>query len=223
MMCVSEAPSARLRSTYSRSFRLSTCARISRAVEGHDVIPITRMMLPIDGPSTAASAIASGRNGITRNHSVTRISTPPTRPPKNPAVTPTSDPMTIASTVAASPTSRLMRAPQITWVSTLRPRWSVPSGKSPLGCAHAGFWVVLTPCSPAESASSGAAIAMRITSASSTSPTMPGRLRRYSRHAAASARRRRSHAILRGDARAAALTPHPPADRASRTAGPPAG
>ena len=71
--CVCDAPSARLRSTYSRSLSVSTWARTSRAIDGHDVIPITRMMFWIDGPSTAASTIASGRNGITRNHSVSRI------------------------------------------------------------------------------------------------------------------------------------------------------
>ncbi len=34
---------------------------------------------------------------------------------------PTTDPMTIARIVAASPTSRLMRAPQTNCVHTLRP------------------------------------------------------------------------------------------------------
>ena len=36
--------------------------------DGHDVMPITRMMLRTDGPRIAASTMASGRNGITRNH-----------------------------------------------------------------------------------------------------------------------------------------------------------
>ena len=85
---------------------------MTRAVAGHEVIPMTRMMFSTDGPSTAASAIASGRNGITRNHSVTRMSTPPTRPPKNPATMPTHVPITIASTVAVRPMSRLIREPQ---------------------------------------------------------------------------------------------------------------
>ena len=60
---------------------VSTCARTSRAIDGQEVMPITMMMFWIDGPSTAASTIASGRNGITRNHSVSRISTEPTQPP----------------------------------------------------------------------------------------------------------------------------------------------
>ena len=81
MRCAPDAPSARLRSTYSRSLSVSTWDRTSRAVDGQEVIPMTMMMFSTDAPSTAASAIASGRNGITRNHSVSRISTPPTRWP----------------------------------------------------------------------------------------------------------------------------------------------
>ena len=48
---------------------------------GHDVIPITSTMFQIDRASTDASTIASGRNGITRNHSVIRIRTPSVQPP----------------------------------------------------------------------------------------------------------------------------------------------
>ena len=70
---------------------------------------MTRMMFWTDGPRIAASTIASGRNGITRNHSVTRMSTPPIAPPKKPAGIPTTEPMRTASIVAARPTSRLMR------------------------------------------------------------------------------------------------------------------
>ena len=84
---------------------------MSRAFCGQDVIPITRMMFLIDGPRIAASTMASGRNGITRNHSVIRMRTAPKTPPRKPATIPTMEPISIASTVAASPTSRLMRAP----------------------------------------------------------------------------------------------------------------
>ena len=84
---------------------------MTRAFDGHEVIPMTRMMFSIDGPRIAASTIASGRNGITRNHSVTRIRIEPTMPPRKPATMPTTEPITIASTVAARPTIRLMRAP----------------------------------------------------------------------------------------------------------------
>ena len=158
--CQSDAPSARLRSTYRRSLSVSTCARISRAGAGHDVIPMTRMMFSIDGPRIAASTMASGRNGMTRNHSVRRMRTASVQPPMKPAVIPTTEPMTMARTVAARPTSRLMRAPQMNCVSTLRPRWSVPSGPNFDGLAHAGLAVVLTACRPAESARSGAASAI---------------------------------------------------------------
>ena len=104
---------------------------------------MTRMMFRIDGPRIAASAIASGRNGITRNHSVSRISTPPMRPPKKPAAMPTTEPISIARTVAARPTSRLIREPQMNCVSTSRPRSSVPSGPNSDGLAKAGLSVVL--------------------------------------------------------------------------------
>ena len=123
---------------------VSTWARIRRAVEGQDVIPMTRMMLRIDGPSTAARTIASGRKGMTRNHSVIRMSTLPTQPPKNPAVIPTTEPITIARMVAARPTRRLMRDPHTNWVQTLRPRLSVPMGPNFDGLAHTGLPVALT-------------------------------------------------------------------------------
>ena len=72
-----------------------------------------------------------------------------------------------------------MREPQMNWVMTPRPRWSVPSGNS-AACAQAGFSVELTALSPAASASSGAARAIRTTSTRIVSPIIPGRLPRYS-------------------------------------------
>ena len=48
---------------------------MTRAVPGQDVIPITMITLRTFGPRMEASTIASGRKGMTRNHSVTRIST----------------------------------------------------------------------------------------------------------------------------------------------------
>ena len=116
---------------------------MSRAGWGQDVIPITMMMLRTDGPRIAASTIASGRNGITRNHSVIRISTPPILPPKKPAAIPTIEPITTASSVATRPTSRLVRAPQMNCVRTSRPRASVPSGANSAGLANVGLWTVL--------------------------------------------------------------------------------
>ena len=61
---------------------VSVWARISSAVPGHDVTPMTMTMLSSDRPSTVAITIASGRNGITRNHSVSRNRIAPVQPPK---------------------------------------------------------------------------------------------------------------------------------------------
>ena len=72
--------------------------------------------------------MASGRNGITRNHSVSRKKIRPTHPPKKPETSPIRVPITIEISVAISPTSREMREPQISRVSTERPFSSVPSG-----------------------------------------------------------------------------------------------
>ncbi len=122
MTCMFDAPSARLRSTYRRCFIVRTCARTSRAVTGHDVTPMTKMMLRTDGPRIAASTIASGRKGMTRNHSVKRGGVAASiQPPKKPAATPTTVPMTIAIIVAASPTSRLTRAPYTNCAQTGSP------------------------------------------------------------------------------------------------------
>ena len=71
---------------------------------GHDVTAMTMMMLVSERLSTEASTIANGRNGITRNQSVSRISTASVHPPKKPDVTPTSEPIAIVRTVAARPT-----------------------------------------------------------------------------------------------------------------------
>ena len=139
---------------------------------------MTRMMFCTDGPRTAASTMARGRKGITRNHSVTRMSTESTAPPKKPATMPTAEPMTMARTVAASPTSSEMREPQMNCVMTSRPRWSVPSGGNSEGGAQAGLSVELTALSPASSASSGAARAIRMASTRIVSPIIPGTLLR---------------------------------------------
>ena len=85
-------------------------------------MPITKMMFQTERPITDASTIASGRNGITRNHSVIRISDASTRPPTNPATTPTSEPRVIVTTVAARPTKRLIRLPHTNWAHTDRRR-----------------------------------------------------------------------------------------------------
>ncbi len=49
---------------------------------GQLVTPMTIAMLSSDRPRTLASTIASGRNGITRNQSVSRISAESVNPPR---------------------------------------------------------------------------------------------------------------------------------------------
>ena len=105
----------------------SVWLRISSAVPGQLVTPITIAMLSNDRPSTLASTIASGRNGSTRNHSVSRNSTAAGHPSKNPDISPTRVPITIEISVASNPTPSEMREPQISSVSTERPLSSVPS------------------------------------------------------------------------------------------------
>ena len=109
----------------------SVCARISRAVADQPVTPITMMTAMIRGTvggNTTARTIASGRYGMTRNHSVNRLRMPPVGPRKWPEPMPIRVPITIAITVAQRPTSSEMRLPQITIVSTDRPALSVPNG-----------------------------------------------------------------------------------------------
>ena len=178
---------------------VSTCARISLAVAGHDVTPITMMMFVTDRPITAASTIASGRKGMTRNHSVNRMSTEPGSPPKKPATMPTTEPITIAITVAASPTSRLMREPQTNCAQTLRLRLSVPSGGNSDGVAQRGLSTALIGVSSERSASSGAARAIPTTRTSTTRPIIPAVELRYSAQFCASERRRRCQAMRRAE------------------------
>ena len=47
---------------------------MSRAVPAQDVTPMTMMIVTVEPPRTVASTIANGRNGITRNQSVSRCS-----------------------------------------------------------------------------------------------------------------------------------------------------
>ena len=104
---------------------------------------------------------------------------PPIQPPKKPAAIPTIDPMRTPMSVAASPTRRLVRDPQMNCVSESRPRLSVPSGANSDGLAKAGFCVVLIALRPASSARSGAAIAIATAATRMARPIIPGVLRRY--------------------------------------------
>ena len=83
-----QAPSERARSTNNLCLTVNTWARTKRAVDGHEVIPITKMMFQTDRPSTEARTMASGRKGMTRNHSVIRIRKASSLPPTNPETMP---------------------------------------------------------------------------------------------------------------------------------------
>ena len=86
--------------------------------------------------STEASTIASGRNGITRNHSVSRMSVPSVLPPAYPATIADDGPEHDRDDASRRcPTNRLTRAPHTKSVSTLRPSSSVPNQNSELGDA----------------------------------------------------------------------------------------
>jgi len=65
-----------------RSRRLSTWARITRAVVRHSRHEIVRMMFDSDGRSKATSTTANGRKGIPKTTSVIRISRLSIQPPK---------------------------------------------------------------------------------------------------------------------------------------------
>src|SRR5512132_1486375 len=150
-----------------------------RAVDGHDVIPITRVMTPREGLSTDARTMASGRNGITRNQSVRRIRALSDTPPRYPATIPMNDPITMEIAVASSPTVSETREPQIVSVRTERPKLSVPRGYCNEGGekgvplqGHVAF-------RPSLVASTGAKIATRTNRISTARPIMPSVFFRY--------------------------------------------
>ena len=230
--CQPPAPSARERSTKRRSFTDSTCARRRRLLPAQLVTPMTTASVVADDPSTAASTMASGRNGMTRNQSSMAMSNRSTRPPTKPAVTPTAEPMTTATTVATTPMKRLMRAPQMSWARTLRPSSSVPSGNSALGGARSGLPRPAAAVSSRAGTRRGAARAMATNSTRTARPATPARSERNCRPKRAAVRRRLVQASCRTDG---AGPPEPPAvvavtgppggcgDRDSRTAGQPPG
>jgi hypothetical protein len=76
------APRALARSTYGRSLSVRTWARTTRAVAGQVVTPMTNAMTSRLRPRMAASTMARGRKGMTKNQSVKRIRITSTQPPK---------------------------------------------------------------------------------------------------------------------------------------------
>ena len=79
-MWASPAPTAWARMTYLRSRTESVCARMSRAVPVQPRKPMTRMIVPSEGPRIATSTIISARSGMTRKKSVIRMRSEPTQP-----------------------------------------------------------------------------------------------------------------------------------------------
>jgi hypothetical protein len=150
-----------------------------RAVDGHDVIPITMVMTPREGLSTEARTMASGRNGITRNQSVRRIRTLSDTPPRYPATIPMRDPIVIEIAVASSPTVSETREPQIVRVRTERPKLSVPSGYFSDGGEKGIPLQGQVAFRPSLLASSGAKIATRTNRISTARPIMPSVFFRY--------------------------------------------
>src|SRR3954447_21285713 len=186
------APRTRALSRYGRSLIDNVWLRMSNAVPGQLVTPITMAMLSSDRPRMLARTMASGRNGMTRNHSVSRNSAAAGHPSKNPDISPSRVPITIEIAVASSPTSSETRAPQMSSVSTDRPLSSVPSGNCADGDSSTSPVAFVT-CRPSASASSGAASATRTNAVRMHSPRTPARFARNScqvRRSEAARRRR---------------------------------
>src|SRR3954453_6292100 len=182
----------------------SVWLRIRNAVPGQLVTPITIATLNRERPSTLASTIASGRNGITRNHSVSRNRISPIHPSKKPDASPIRVPITIEIAVANSPTNSEIRDPQISRVSTDRPVSSVPSGYSADGGSSTPP-VALVTSRPSGLASSGANTATNTKRVSSTSPNTPARFDRNRRHVLRAAAARRRRVTCRGVRRTSAV------------------
>ena len=202
---------------------LSVWERTSRAVPGHEVMPMTTMMLIREAPSTVARTIASGRNGITRNQSVNRLSTRPNPPRKYPDMIPITVPINIDMTVAASPTTRLIRAPHTIRARIERPLSSVPSGNPAVGglIGSPVAWVTLIVLA-GNSTGANSARAMKI--ARTTRPSIPPRWDRNARQVRVREARRRVRVTCRAEVGLTGSNPgrvivirHAPAGRARRT------
>ena len=72
---------------------------------------MTRMILEIPRPATAMMTNISGKAGITRTPSVTRMRIASNRPPLYPAARPIVQPTNTIMSAAVKPTNSEMRAP----------------------------------------------------------------------------------------------------------------
>ena len=152
----------------------SVWLRISSAVPGQLVTPMTSDDVEQrPRPARVASTIASGRNGMTRNHSVSRNRIAPAQPSKKPEASP----ITVPITIEIDGRDRARRTAR-----SARPRsaGSGPSGRCrrcPASTRVDGGSstppVALVTSSPSGSASSGASTATSDEERRTARPTMP--------------------------------------------------
>ena len=133
-------PITRAAHTKSRSRRLSTSPRISRAGTSHEKNPSRRLSSSTVALNFVASTSTMNRNGIEYTMSTKRIITPSSRRPERPEMAPYSVPMTIEITAAKKPMASAVRPPAMIRPSSSNPCSSVPRGPAvpPSGLAAPG-------------------------------------------------------------------------------------
>ncbi len=126
------APAISASFTKSRSRRVSTSPRMTRAYRVQYTAPRMAMMFHMLGPIMAARKIAKTIAGNASHASVTRMMIWSTQPPTYPDRIPIAVPMPPATRVPISPTISDTRAPWISRLRMSRPWKSVPSGVATL-------------------------------------------------------------------------------------------
>src|SRR6266545_2744737 len=121
------APAISASFTNSRSRRVSTSPRMTRAYRVQYTAPRMTMMFHMLGPTMAARKIAKTMAGNASQASVTRMMIWSTQPPTYPERIPIAVPMLPATSVPISPTISDTRAPWIKRLRMSRPWKSVPS------------------------------------------------------------------------------------------------
>src|SRR5215813_9697901 len=122
-----ERPATTASATKSCALTASVSPRTCRAKRGHSSSAITSTTLRKLGSDTATMTTAMRMVGSDRPMSVSRMSSASTSPPRYPEIRPSSVPSVPATPMATSETSSEMRLPQMTRLSTSRPKRSVPS------------------------------------------------------------------------------------------------
>src|SRR5881628_1319862 len=121
------APAISASLTNSRSRRVSTSPRMTRAYRVQYTAPRMTTMFHMLGPTMAARKIAKTMAGSASQASVTRMMIWSTQPPTYPERIPIAVPMLPATSVPISPTISDTRAPWIRRLRMSRPWKSVPS------------------------------------------------------------------------------------------------